>query len=136
MALRPRDANAALGLLRNIPKWDCDQTELLRLAGSIFEDETDSDIIAVGRAYWHLSENLARALRLHPEFLAAFIQYGQIAILTPNDPYPSLVSRICRADPSRFERAFKSLPDKDQRYISSVIIQPQGCKQIAVPEAD
>lgn len=135
LALRPGDADAALGLLQNIPRTEDENGQMIILATTMYPDETDAEIEIVGQAFWHYSRNLVHALRLHPEFLPAFIRYGTIA-LSPHSTYPNWAAKVCRSDPKRFLRAFQALSPKNRAYIAHYVIQPHGCKQIAFPEAD
>lgn len=136
LRLQPSSRKAAYGLLTNMPTNDNQYTRLGTLEGSLFEDETDTQIRAVGDAAWSMSRNLARSLKIYPCFLPAFIRYGLIAAPNPvEDDYGDWVAQVCRSNPTRFLRAFKTLSSKDQQYVAKYIIQPVGCKQIAVPEA-
>lgn len=136
LRLQPEDRTASRGLLANIPTTDDEDARFSALTGNLYGGETDAEISAVGQAYWHRSRNLARALKVCPRFLPAFIRYGVITgpAITEND-YPDWVTRVCRSGPNRFLKAFETLSVKDQHYIAKHIIQPEGCKQIAFPEA-
>lgn len=135
LALDRKDAKAALGLLQNIPQTEGENRQMILLATVMYPGETNKDIDAVGQTYWHFSRNLALALRMHPELLPAFVQYGTIA-LTPHSTYPNWAAKVCRSNPERFLKAFRTLSPKDRRYIAKYVVQPEGCKQIAFPEAN
>jgi len=136
LRLRPGDRVASHHLLSNIPVNDEEYTRLSALGELLYPDETTREIDAVGQAYWHMSRNLARSLKLYPGFLPAFIRYGLIAANSPaEDDYPNWAARVCRSNPGRFLKAFETLSPKDRHYIAKHIIQPKGCKQIAFPEA-
>jgi hypothetical protein len=136
LRLRPVDRAASCGLLANIPTTNNEYERLTMLDGNLSEDETDAEIGAVGQAYWHMSGNLARPLKLCPRFLTGFIRYGRLAMPNHHDDYPNWAARVCRSNPSHFLKAFEALSPEDRRYIANYIIQPSGCKQIAFPEAD
>jgi len=136
LRLRPGDRGASCALLENIPATDDEYERLTTLDGNLYQDETDAETGAVGQAYWHMSRNLARALKVCPRFLPVFIRYGVLAMPNPHDDYPNWAARVCRSNPSRFLKAFETLSPKDRHYIARYVIEPEGCKQIAFPEAD
>lgn len=136
IALSPSDAAAALGLLKNFPRSEDENGELIGLQMSMYDDETTRQMNAVAQIYWKFNQRLAQALRSHPQFLARFIKYGEIGFLDAQSDYPDWAARVCRRNPSAFLKAFSTLPSKDRSYIAEHIIQPRGCKQIAIPEAE
>jgi len=136
LRLQPGDRAASCALLKNIPATDDEYEHLTTLDGNLYQDETDAEIGAAGQAYWHMSRNLAHALKVCPRFLPAFIRYGILAMPNPHDDYPNWAARVCRSNPSRFLKAFETLGPKDRHYIAKHIIEPKGCKQIAFPEAE
>jgi hypothetical protein len=135
LRLRPGDRTASLGLLSNIPKENEDQSRLSLLPVS-YVGETTAENVAIAQTYWDYSKNLARALKLFPRFLPAFIGYGRLAIRDHHDNYPNWAARVCRSNPNRFLEAFETLSPEDRHYVAKYVIQPSGCKQIAFPEAD
>jgi hypothetical protein len=133
LALQPESKPAACGLLRNMPRTGSDNALLAFLATSLYPGESVAEIKATGPASWNFSRNLAHALKLCPQYLPEFIQYGTIA-LSPTSSYPNWAGRVCRSNPKRFLKAYRTLSAKDQRYITKYVIHPNGCKQIAFPE--
>lgn len=134
--ISPSDSAAELGLLKNLPRTEETNEELISLQVSMYGDETTEQMNAAGRIYWKFNRILAQALRSHPQFLARFIKYGEIGFLDAQSDYPDWAARVCRRNPSAFLKAFSTLPSKDRGYIAKHIIQPRGCKQIAIPEAE
>ena len=135
LRLQSGNKDYSCGLLTNMPQSDNGYIKLTTLASNLYMDESDKQIDMVGLAYWHMSRNLAQALKVCPKYLAAFIRYGQIAMPNMHDPYPGWVTHVCKRNPGRFIKAFQTLSPKARHYISHYIIQPKGCKQIAVQEA-
>lgn len=135
LRIDPKSQSASHGLLLNIPRTGRQNAHLIVLSTNMYPGETDGEISAVGQAYWNFNQNLAHALRLHPEFLPAFIRYGTVA-LTLQSTYPKWATRVCKLNPERFLRAFRTLRVKDQQYIAKYVMQPKGCKQIFYPEAE
>ncbi len=136
LRLRPGDPSASCGLLESMPRNYDEYTSVTTLDSNLYADETDVQIGAVGQAYWHMSRNLAHALNACPRFLPGFIRSGIVAIPNAHDDYPNWAARVCRSNPKRFLQAFDTLSAKDRAYITEVIIQPRGCKQLAFPEAE
>jgi len=132
LALQPKSKPAACGLLRSIPRSE-EENDLSQLGTSLYPGESDREIKATDRASWHFSRNLAHALKLCPQYLPQFIQYGTIA-LSPTNSYPNWAARVCRSNPKRFLQAYRTLSAKDQQYIAKYVIHPESCKQIAYPE--
>jgi len=132
LTLQPDSKTAACGLLRSIPRSE-EENDLGQLNTSLYPGESYAEIVATGRAFWKFSRNLAHALKLCPQYLPQFIQYGTIA-LSPTNSYPNWAARVCRSNPKRFVKAFHTLGAKDQQYIAKYVIHPESCKQIAYPE--
>lgn len=128
----PGESAASCGLLANIPATGNEYDRLSTLTGFVYANETTRAIEAVAQAYWGMSKNLARALKACPRFLPAFIRYGRVAVQNHQDDYPDWAARVCRSNPSRFLKAFETLSPKDRHYIARYVIQPRGCKQIAI----
>lgn len=135
LRLRPSDRCAARGLLHSIPQNIEENARMSVLGTSMYPAETDKEIKTVGQALWHFDRNLAHAVKLCPRFLPEFVRYGTVA-LSPVSKYPNWAARVCRSNPKRFLKAFRTLSEKDQQYIAKYVIQPEGCKQIAFPEAE
>lgn len=134
--LEPDNRHAACGLLRNMPRGGRAYPRLLYLGGYIAPGESEDQVLALGQSYWRLNGHLAQAMKLCPGHLPAFIKYGETAFADPHNDYGDWAAKICRANPKRFLRALRTLSPPDQCYFSHRIIDPHGCKEIAVPEAE
>lgn len=133
LALQPDSKPAACALLQSIPRTREEEADIELLNTILYPGESDAEIDATGRAASNFSRNLAHALKLCPQYLPQFIQYGAIA-LSPTSSYLNWAARVCRSNPKRFLQALRTLSVKDQQYIAKYVIHPEGCKQIAYPE--
>lgn len=134
--LDPDHRAVSCSLLATLPKTEPSFQNLTRLAGFLYSGESVRDIDIVGTVYWHLPRQLTRAVELCPVRLNDFILFGRLAIEDPHSGYPEAAAKVCRRNPPAFLSAFRHLPSADQAYLKKYVISPQGCRQIAVSEAE
>ncbi|MGH9506240.1 MAG: hypothetical protein ACRD13_04885 [Terriglobales bacterium] len=135
-ALDPHDRTAALGLLQSLPKNLAESTGVDSTDEYLYKKETAADLKLVARVGWELSRRAAAALHFWPGLLPAYLSYGEIAFLDSEDEYPNLAEKICRENPKHFLQALRALSAPDQCYFANRIVNPRGCRQIAVTEAE
>ncbi len=133
--LQPRSQAQAVGLLQKIPS-DQNQHELiLALAAATCEDESDLELEALARIQNEFPRMLAKAVRLAPDYLEAYVRYALIA-LNPHSDYAIQMQSVCRNIHRRFTMAVATLSETDRKWFKTEVIDPKSCRAIAIPEAE
>ena len=112
LRLKPRDASAAIGLLKSIPTNDAAYTRLALLPR---------------RLYTHVNLTFAVVVARHPKYLPRFLSYGTLFL---DNLYPVLAAAVCRRDPVAFRQALATLSGPDRKFFSEGRVNPKTCQPI------
>jgi len=134
--LRPRDKSAAILLLKLIPQDDAQQTILMTLGDSLCDSEVISDMKSLGRLRDALPRQFAGAVLLVPSSMPAYIAYSLTATLDPHSDYAIHMQRVCRQAHAEFMSAVSLLPSEKRESFTRHILDPKGCRAIALPESE
>lgn len=133
--LRPRDKSAAVLLLSLIPQNDDQQTTWVTLGDSLCNDESLVDMKSLSQLGEHLPRDLARAVLLAPEKLSDYVAYASTSVQDPHSDYAAQMQIVCRANHAGFVKAVGKLQADKKDWFARHILNPDGCRAIALPEA-
>lgn len=134
--LQPRNKDLAAHLLRKIPRDAPEQEVLLALDSSICDGEGVADMEALARVKYALPRMLARAVKLVPAYMSAYVSYSLEAAPDPHSDYAIQMQRVCRDLRPEFAKAVEALPETDRKWFTTGILDPKTCRAIAIPESD
>ncbi len=137
LLVQPSSRAASRGLLENMPATEHEVLLLFTLP-DWHEGATTSEIQMkrLDRIYRAWPRLLSVAVQRWPEFLPAYIKYGQLAISDIHSDYTGYEQHVCIANPHEFNSAFQTLTPKQQRLIRESVFDPDGCKPIFTSEGD
>lgn len=133
--LQPRSQTLAVALLKRIPVDQAQHEVILALDSAICDDESDAEMKALARVQNDFPRMLARAVRLAPEYMDAYVNYALIA-LNPHSDYAVQMQGVCRNLHQRFTKAVGELSEADREWFKTEVLDPESCRAIAVPESD
>ena len=136
LELRPHSQIAAVRLLELIPRDDEQQTVWMTLGDGLCKDEPVADMKSLGRLSEGLPRLLAQAVLLAPERLPSYVAYAAVSVEDPHSDYAVQMQTVCRIKHAEFKTAVKKLPAEKKRWFLEHIFNPQGCRALALPEAD
>ena len=136
LELHPKDQHAAVLLLNLIPRDEKQQTAWMTLGDSLCSTEPVSDMKVLGRLSEGLPRRLAQAILLVPERLPDYVAYALISTQDPHSDYAIQMQNVCRAEHPRFMKAVAGLPPSKKDWFIKHILNPDGCRAVALPEAE
>jgi hypothetical protein len=134
--LRPKDMSAANLLLNLIPRDDAQQSTLMTLGDSLCDSELVSDMKSLGRVRDALPRDFAGAVLLVPSNMPAYVAYSLTATLDPHSDYALQMRRVCRQAHAEFTKAIDLLPPDKRDWFTKHILDPKGCRALALPESE
>jgi hypothetical protein len=134
--LNPRSRPDAERLLALIPAGDAEQEVVMTLGESLCDNEVVTDMKALALVRDGFARELARAVMLAPNFLSAYVSYSLVAVGDPHSDYAVQMRRVCQHKHAGFIEAVKQLPPATEQFFASHVINPDGCKVLALPESD
>ncbi len=134
--LQPSSKEAAEHLLTLIPADDAQQEVVTTLGDSLCNDEGVADMKALARIRDGLPRELARAVLLAPTFLRSYVSYSTIATLDPHSGYAVEMKKVCQKAHADFIQALSQLSEDKRDAFTAGVMEPNGCRVIAVPEAE
>jgi hypothetical protein len=133
--LRPNEKASAMLLLNLIPKDDGQHALWMTLGDSLCNGESMSDIRSLGQLRDRLPRNVAKAVLLVPEKLAEYAAYSLTATQDPHSDYALQMVAVCRARHQQFIRSLDGLPREKRDWFALHVLNPEGCRALAIPEA-
>lgn len=134
--LQPRSKESAIHLLELIPAGDEQQKTVMTLGDSLCEEESLADMKALAQVNEGLAREVARAVLLVPTLLPRYLEYATVAVQDPHSAYAVEMKRVCRALGADFSRAVEQLPGDKKRVFGTQVMNPSGCKPLAIPEGE
>jgi hypothetical protein len=134
--LRPKDRHAAVLLLNLIPQDEKQQTAWMTLGDSLCSTEPVSDMKVLGRLSEGLPRHMAQAVLLVPEKLPDYVAYALISTQDPHSDYAIQMQNVCRAEHPGFIKAVAGLPPDKKDWFIKHVFDPDGCRAVALPEAE
>lgn len=134
--LHPRTQSAAERLLALIPKTEEQQRVVMTLGDSLCDGESMDDMGSLSRVNEGLARQLRKAVELAPQFMPAYVEYSLEAATDPHSDYAVEMQRVCQRNHGAFVRAVKQLPVEKAREFKEHIMKPEGCRVLAIPEAE
>jgi len=68
------------------------------------------------------------------ELPSAYVSYSLVAVGDPHSDYAVQMRRVCQHKHAGFIEAVKQLPPATEQFFASHVINPDGCKVLALPE--
>lgn len=130
------ERRAALQLLNLIPKDDGQQNTWMTLGDSLCKSETVFDMKSLGRFGEGLPHGLAKAVLLVPNKLPDYVAYALISTQDPHSDYAVQMQTVCRRKHPEFMKAVEELPSDKRGWFIKHVFNPQGCRALALPEAE
>lgn len=107
----------------------------MALGSSLYDSESYSDMRSLGRVRDRLPHDLAKAVRLAPAMLRVYIEYALVSAQDPHSDYAVQMEVVCRVQHHEFVKALDELPLGKRDWFVSHILNPEGCRALALPEA-
>ena len=136
LELQPKAHRAAVQLLNLIPKNDEQQKAWMTLGDSLCDGESLEDMKSLGRVGQNLPRSLAKAALLAPERLLDYVSYALISIQDPHSDYAVQMQAVCRAKHTEFLKSVGELPSDKRDWFVKHVLNPDGCRAVAIPEAE
>lgn len=136
LELHPKEKSAAIQLLNLIPKDDAQQTTWMTLGDSLCSAETVADMKSLGRIGESLPRNLAKAVLLVPDKLPGYVSYASTSVRDPHSDYAVRMQTVCRAKHAEFVKAVEGLSTDKKDWFVRHVLNPEGCRALALPEAE
>jgi hypothetical protein len=133
--LHQKDKSAADALLDLIPTDDQQQNTWLTIGDSSCDSESLSDMESLRRLRDNLPRSLAKAVLLAPEKLQAYVAYALVSTQDPHSDYAVQMNVVCKARRVEFVNAINLLPSNKRNWFIGHVLNPDGCRVLAVPEA-
>ena len=108
----------------------------MTLGDSLCDTEATSDMDVLSRITEGFAKQLARAVLLEPRFLPNYLTYSTTAVLDPHSDYAVQMKRVCNRLHPEFLKAMAELPKQTQQEIVTLVIRPDDCRTLAIPEAE
>ena len=144
--LFPTDKEAAALLLSLIPRNGEQQAVWADMDNFVCEGQTDREVSSLAKLKYRLAHDLAVAVLLAPEQMQVYVWYAAEAVTDPDNDYAVQMRRVCLDLHTAFVKAVDQLGteshyDEDFATASSSwfrihILNPEGCRVRAFPEAD
>jgi hypothetical protein len=134
--LQPKDPTRAERLLMLIPSDDDQRGVILMLGDSLCDSETVTQMESLARVRDDFAHELARAVLVVPRFLASYIRYSLLATRDPHSNYAVEMAAVCKVAHDQFVNAVRQLSATDQQNLTRSVLDPNGCRVIAVPEGN
>ena len=97
--------------MERIPRDEDEELLILSFDAFRCDDESDQDVEALARVKDTLHKMLARAVRLDPSSMAAYVAYSSLA-LNPHSDYAVQMRQVCRHLHRQFTQAVEGLPKR------------------------
>jgi hypothetical protein len=134
--LDPREKRTAEVFLDLIPKDDAQKTAWMTFGDSLCDSEPLPDMMDLSRLGARLPRDLAKAVLLVPEKMLAYVTNACEAVKDPHSDYALQMQRVCSTNHAGFTKAIGELSSDDRHWFISHILDPVGCRALALPEAD
>jgi hypothetical protein len=134
--LQPNDRRVAVLLLNLLPHDDTQHTILMTLGDSLCDGESVSEMKSLSRIGEHLARSFAKAVLLAPDMLPKYVAYASISVQDPHSDYAVQMQPVCRAKRSEFAKAVEGLPTDQRDWFVKHVFNPEGCRALALPEAE
>jgi hypothetical protein len=134
--LRRHDKRAALALLDIIPQGDEQHLAWMTMGDSLCDSESVADMTSLGRLGERLSRDLAKAVLLVPAKLPDYVLYAPTSVQDPHSDYAVQMEAVCRAEHREFVKAVDGLPTDKREWFVNHVFNPDGCRAVALPEAE
>jgi hypothetical protein len=134
--LQPGNRSAAVTLLKLIPQDGAQHTTLMTLGDSLCDSESVAEMKLLGRVGDRLPHDFSKAILLAPEMLPKYVAYASTSVQNPHSDYAMQMQTVCRADHSSFLKAVEGMPADKRDWFEKHVLNPHGCRAIALPEAN
>lgn len=134
--LHPRSAALAEKLLDLIPKDDVQSAAWITFGDSQCDGESINDMKVLGRLGSKLPRNLARAVLLVPRKMQVYVSYAMTSVQDPHSDYAVRMRGVCELRHPQFIKALEGLSESDREWFAKHILNPIGCRVLALPEAE
>jgi hypothetical protein len=130
------DTNSSLKVIELIPRNRDQDGVWHSLEGSLCDHESIEDMRTLGSLQARLPHDLAKAIEMHPDQMYDFVSYANDSIQDLHSDYAVQMQAVCRSHHRPFLNAVNQMPEKDRNWFTTKILNPAGCRAIALPEAD
>jgi len=127
------DRGQANRVLNLIPQTDEQDSVWHSFGDLVCPTETIKDVTALARLQARLPHDLAKAVLIRPEMMLAYVSYAYTSV---QDPDSDFAVQMCRAKHREFMSAVDGLSRSDKAWFVSRVFNPDGCRALALPEAD
>lgn len=134
--LHPTDRALAGALLGLFPQDDFQENIVMTLGDSLCNSESFSEMRVLARVRDGLPRMLSSAVMLVPDRMSAYVEYSLVATLNPHNDYATQMRRVCRRRGPEFKKAIDALPPAKREWLTTHVLDPQGCRAIALPESN
>ncbi len=129
-----------------VPQKDEQQLDWMTLGDSLCDSESMPEMMTLSRLRDRLAQGLSNAVLSVPEKMQSYVAYAAAAVQDPHSDYAIQMRRVCRAHHAAFVRAVDRLGDgspdggflatANSAWFRAHILNPEGCRVLALPEAD
>lgn len=134
--LRPTEQRTAILLLSLVPQNQAQHNTWMTLGDSLCSNEAIADMKSLAQIGENLPRDLAKAVLLAPDKLPRYVAYASTSVQDPHSDYAIQMQTVCRVKHLEFLKAVKELPTKDKDWLVEHVLNPDGCRVLAFPEAE
>ena len=134
--LRPADIRSATAVLDLIPRTEEEDSVCHTFGDLLCGSEAKEDMVALAELGARLPSDLARAVLLLPDRMRQYVAYARVSVQDPDSDYAVQMRRVCRTRKQQFTRAVNNLRQDEKSWFVQNIFNPDGCRVLALPEAE
>jgi hypothetical protein len=132
--LNKKDRDAAASVLALIPRDANEDSVLHDFEYTLCQEETDRELTALAKFGGRLPAILAEAVLLAPARMTEYVAYSIPSVRDPHSDYATQMESVCRANHRDFVSAVDALAPREKRWFVTRVLNPNGCKALALPE--
>lgn len=134
--LHPTEQRAAILLLSLIPQNEAQHNTWMTLGDSLCSNEAIADMKSLAQIGENLPHDLAKAVLLAPDKLPSYVAYASTSVQDPHSDYAIQMQTVCRVRHLEFLKAVEELPTDKRNWLVKHVLNPDGCRVLALPEAE
>lgn len=134
--LRPTKQRTAILLLNLLPQNEAQHNTWMTLGDRLCSNESIADMKSLAQVGENLPHDLAKAVLLVPDKLPSYVAYASTSVQDPHSDYATQMQTVCRVKHPEFLKAVEELPTEKRDWLVKHVLNPDGCRVLAFPEAE
>lgn len=134
--VRQQDKDVALALLNLLPQNDEQHVTWVTMGDSLCDNESVTDMKSLGKLAERLPRDLAKAVLIVPSKMPNYASVASIFAHDPHSDYAVEMEAVCRANHVEFLKAVEEQSIDKRDWFVKHILNPEGCRALALPEAE